>query len=147
MRSVSFEVSQCVAASPAAVWSVLGNYERDHEWREGVEMRQEPPGMAVAGATTFERLKLWGSDMRVVARLEEVEPGRRLTFRTSESDVPVYGERKVEPHAQGSKITVRIEMSPSGIWSLLRRPLSAMFRRRFVSDLARLANLVERQQA
>jgi hypothetical protein len=144
MSTVSFEVFQRIAASPAAVWSVLGNYERDHEWREGVQMRQEPPGMAAAGATTFERLRLWGSDMRVVARLEEVEPGRRLTFRTLESDVPVYGERKVEPDGQGSRVTVRIEMTPTGLWSLLRHPLRSMFRRRFIADLARLANLVER---
>lgn len=145
MAPVAFEVSRDVGAPPERVWAVLADYSRDHEWRSGVQMRQEPPGLAVAGALTYERLRLWGREMRVVARLEEVEAGRRLTFRTVESDVPVWGERRVEPWGSrgGSRVTVRIEMSPSGLWSLMRRPLGALFKRRFERDLERLALVVQ----
>lgn len=143
MGTVSFEVTRDVAATPAQVWSVLADYARDREWRAGVEMRQEPPGMAVAGAITHERLRLLGSEMRVVARLEEVEAGRRLTFCTVESDVPVRGERRVEPRGDGSRVTMRLEMEPTGLWALFAAPLVSMFRRRFARDLDRLASLVE----
>lgn len=107
-------------------------------------MRQEPPGAAVAGAMTYEQLRFLGSEMRVVARIEEVEPGRRLRFATVESDVPVRGERLVEARGDGgSRVTVRLEMEPTGLWALLRRPLAALFQRRFAKDLERLAALVE----
>lgn len=143
MGTVSFEVARDVAAPPARVWAVLADYARDREWRAGVEMRQEPPGMAIAGAITHERVRLFGSEMRVVARVEEVEAGRRLTFRTLESDVPVRGERRVEPRGEGSRVTVRLEMEPTGLWALFGGPMAAMFRRRFAHDLDRLATLVE----
>lgn len=143
MNPVSFEVTRQLAAPPSEVWAVIADYARDHEWRAGVQMRQEPPGMAVPGATTHERLQLLGAEMRVVARVEEVEPGRRLSFRTLQSDVPVRGERRVEASADGSVVTVRIEMEPRGLWALIGTPLAALFRRRFARDLERLALLVE----
>lgn len=144
MSNVTFEVTKDVAAPPARVWAVLADYARDREWRAGVEMTQDPPGRAVAGALTHERLRLFGAEMRVVARVEEVEDGRRLTFRAIESDVPVTGERRVEPHGDGSRVHVRLDMQPSGLWALFAAPLGAMFRRRFARDLDRLAALVER---
>lgn len=144
MSAVKLEVSQQIAAPAARVWAVVANYARDRDWRRGVEIRQEPPGMAVAGALTYERLRLFGSDKQVVARLEEVEPGHRLTFRTIEGDVAVRGERRVEARGDGeSCVTVRLEMEPTGLWSLLQKPLVALFRRRFAQDLERLAKLVE----
>jgi hypothetical protein len=122
---------------------VLADYARDGEWRAGVTMRQESAGMAVAGAVTHERLRFLGSEMRVVARVEEIEPGRRLAFRSLESDVPVHGERRVEPLGPGrSRVTVRIAMEPTGAWAWLGRPLTAMFRARFARDLERLARLL-----
>lgn len=144
MSTVTFEVSKQIAAPAARVWAVVADYARDREWRRGVEMRQEPPGMAAQGALTYERLRLLGSDQHVVARLEEVEPGHRLTFRSIESDVPVRGERRVEARGDGgSCVTVRLEMEPSGLWALLQKPLAALFRWRFAQDLERLAKLVE----
>ncbi len=141
----AFEVTQVVEAPSSAVWSVLADYARDGEWRAGVSMRQEPPGMAIAGAVTHERVRLLGIEMRVVARVEEVDAGRRLTFRTVESDVPVHGERRVDPvGANRSQVTVRLAMEPVGVWAWFKKPLTALFRRRFARDLQRLAALVER---
>lgn len=144
MAAVAFEVSRDIDASPERVWALLADYGRDREWRAGVDMRQEPPGLAVAGALTYERLRFLGTDKRVVARLEQVEPGRRLTFRTLESDVPVRGERRVDPRgSHGSRVTLRIELSPSGLWSLLRKPLGALLQKRFQRDLDRLALVIQ----
>ena len=140
---ICFEVSREIAAPVHAVWLVIADYARDHEWREGVHMRQEPPGLARAGAITHEQLRMLGSVHRVSARLEEVIDQRRIVFRTIESDVPVHGVRALEPTRDGVRVTVRITMSPRGAWRLVARPMAAMLRRRFERDLARLASLVE----
>lgn len=130
-------------ASPEHVWSVLADYGRDHEWRAGVEMRQEPLGLASPGALTYERLRFLGSVKRVVARIEEVKPGVCLRFRSIESDVPLCGERRVEPWGtNGSRVTVRVEMAPTGVWKLFAKPMASLFKRRFAKDLERLAKLV-----
>lgn len=148
MSVVSFEITKDLAASPPEVWSVLADYSRDREWRAGVEMRQEPPGLAAPGALTYERLQFLGSEKQVVARVEEVEAGRRLTFRTLQSDVPVWGERCVEPHGEhGSRVTVRLRMMPKGAWAWFARPLAFLFRRRFERDLERLAALLGRERS
>lgn len=143
MKPVTIEVTRDVDAAPAQVWSVLADYARDREWREGVEMRQEPPGPAIAGATTFERLRFLGQEQTVVARIETVEPERRLTFRTIESDVPVRGERRVEATGDGrSRVTMRLHMDLEGLWALGATPVRLLFRRRLARDLDRLAALV-----
>ena len=147
MRTVTIEVSRDVDAPAQDAWAVFADYARDHEWREGVQMRQEPEGLAVPGAMTYERLVLLGSESRVVARIEEVEPGRRLSFRAIESDVPVRGERRVETKSEGkSRVTLRLEMSPSGLWAVIARPVTFFFRRRVARDLDRLAALVAGQR-
>lgn len=144
MGATSFVVTKDVSAPSSAVWSVLADYARDRDWREGVIMRQDPPGLATEGALTYEELRMFGMRKQIVARVEEVEPGRRLRFRTLKSDVPVTGERLVEPLGEGgSRVTVRIDMAPTGIWAVFRKPLAGMMRRRFADDLERLAALVE----
>lgn len=143
MDAISFEVKRTFAAPPEALWAVIGDYARDGEWREGVQMRQEPPGMAVQGATTYEQLRFLGQTHVVVATLESVEPGRAIVFRTTESDVPTHGERRIEPTRDGCTVTVRIALTPTGVWRVVAHPMAALLRRRFERDLERLATLVE----
>lgn len=137
-------VQKSLPVSPERIWAVLGNYARDREWRSGVEMRQEPPGMAIQGAMTYETLRFLGRTMSVVARLEEVEPGKRLVFQTVESDVPVRGERRVEPLDDGkSLVTLKLSLRPAGLWAIFAAPMAQLLRRRVARDLDSLAALVQ----
>lgn len=144
MSNREISVSKRIHASQQTVWAVLANYARDSEWRQGVEMRQEPPGMAVTGALTYEQLRFLGQTMRVVARIEEVEPGKRLVFQTIESDVPVRGERRVEAlDDETTLVAVNLSLRPSGVWALFAAPLAALLKRRFTRDLETLAAQLE----
>ena len=79
----------------------------------------------------------------MVARVETVDPGRSLTFRTVESHVPVRGERRVEATGDGrSRVTMRLDMELAGLWALGAAPVRLLFRRRVARDLERLAALV-----
>jgi len=49
MPSFSHQLSVDLDAPPAAVWSVIADYRRDPEWREGVRMTVEPAGAVVDG--------------------------------------------------------------------------------------------------
>jgi hypothetical protein len=77
MASFGYHLTIDVAAPPASVWSVIADYTRDPEWRAGVRMTVEPPGLVRNGSVTTEDLRMLGSWHRTKARICEVEPGRR----------------------------------------------------------------------
>lgn len=141
MPSFGHQLSIDLDASPAAVWSVIADYSRDPEWREGVRMRVEPVGLVRDGTITHEQLRMFGSWQPTVARIRDVEPGR--TFRFVSEDGKVDGTRTIEPTPQGSRLTVRLRVSVPGALALFAPLLGWLFRRRVRRDLLRVRRLVE----
>lgn len=139
MASFGHELSIDLAASPAAVWAVIADYERDPDWREGVRMAVEPRGEVRDGTTTREQLRLLGSWHHTTARIRDVEPGRR--FRFVSEDGRIDGTRTVETAGAGSRLTVRLRVEVAGVMALLAPLLGWLFRRRVRRDLTRLAAL------
>lgn len=89
-------------APPAEVWEALTVPERLEEWfANDVELEVEP-----GGEGTF----TWGNGEVRRARVDEVEPGRRLAFRWSEDEPEAGSETTVvftlEEVPEGTRVTV-----------------------------------------
>jgi len=140
MPSFSHQLSVDLDAPPAAVWSVIADYRRDPEWREGVRMTVEPAGAVVDGSTTREQLRMLGSWQQTTARIRDVEPGRG--FRFVSEDGRVEGTRTIEPTTRGSRVTVALRVALPRVLAPFAGVIGWMFRRRVRRDLARLRRLV-----
>lgn len=127
-------------AAPEAVFALVGDYARDPEWREGVQMRSVPVGIVRDGTRTYEDLRLFGSTQRTVATIDRVRPPH--SFRFVSEDGSVEGTRSVEPHGAGSRLTVELRVRLSGLMGLFAPFLGFVFRRRVGRDLVRLRSLL-----
>lgn len=122
------------------VWAVVADYDRDPDWRAGVEtMAPSTTGVVVPGTTTDEVLHFSGRTYRNGGVVVSVDEGRRFTWRTT-SGVDARGAREVIPVDDGTTI-VRLELDPTlpGIKRVLRPVLG----RQLVADGARLKTLLE----
>jgi uncharacterized protein YndB with AHSA1/START domain len=136
--------STTIARPAAAVWAVVADYERDPEWRQGVEtMAPSSSGLVRVGTTTAEVLHFGGRTYRNAGEVTEVEPGTAFRWRTT-SGADAEGLRRVQPSSDGSaSVTIELTVRPRGVERVLQPLLVRMLRRRQVQDLQRLAALVE----
>jgi uncharacterized protein YndB with AHSA1/START domain len=132
----------------AEVWAVLGDYRRDPDWRAGVtDMSPSPAAPAEPGQTTVEQMRFGGRSYRNGGLIETVDPGRRLTWRTT-SGVDAEGSRTVDEPAPGRcRIRLETTVRPHGADRLFSPVLGPLLRRRMEGDLRRLRTLVERAAA
>jgi hypothetical protein len=140
MFSFSHQLSIDLEASPATVWSVIADYRRDPEWREGVRITVEPAGLVRDGSTTHEQLRMLGTWQTTIAHIRDVEPGRTFCFVSE--DGKVEGTRTIEPAPWGSRLIVRLRVAVPLLLAPLAPLLGWFFRRRVLRDLARLARVV-----
>lgn len=128
----------------SAVWAVVADYERDPDWRQGVEtMAPSSSGLVRVGTTTSEVLHFGGRTYRNAGEVTEVEPGRAFCWRTT-SGADAEGCRRVETSRDGSAcVTIEVTVRTHGVERVLQPLLVRMLRRRQVKDLQRLATLVE----
>lgn len=138
--SFGHELSIDLDAPPHAVWSVIANYDRDPEWREGVRMTVEPAGLARDGSITREQLRMLGGWHHTTARICDVEDGRTLRFVSD--DGRVEGTRTLEPTPRGCRLLVRLRIAVPALLRPLAPVMGWLFRRRVRRDLARLRALV-----
>ncbi len=135
--------SLTIAAPADEVWAILSDYRRDPEWRTGVlVMEPTPPGPAQPGTTTHERMRLGGRTYVNDGVVDTVEPGRRLTWHTTEG-ADADGARAVEPLTDGTcHVTLSLRVRPHGAEALMAPVVRRMLDRNLRRDLDALAALV-----
>ncbi len=148
MSAIELSASVDVDRPVDDVWRVVADYSRDPDWRAGVvTMAPSTLGRVRPGTTTAEQLRTAGSTWRNTGVVTEVEPGRRFSWRTT-SGVPASGSRAVTPRpGGGSRVELRLSVTPTGARRLLRPLLAGMLRRGLAADAVRLRQLVERVPA
>lgn len=139
--SFGHALSVDLPAPAAAVWTVIADYRRDPEWREGVRITVDPAGLVTDGSITTEQLRMMGSWHTTTARICDIEQGR--SFRFLSDDGSVDGTRTVEPIDDGSRLTVRLRVTPPRGLAWLAPVLGWLFRRRVQRDLRRLRRVVD----
>lgn len=137
-------ISTTIEAPADHVWAVLADYDRDPEWRSGVEtMAPQPSGPVTPGTTTAEVLHLGGRTYRNDGVVTHVAPGETFRWRTT-TGADADGSRTVRPLGDDrTEAMLVLDVRPHGVERLLQPVLVRMLRRTMTRDLGRLATLVE----
>lgn len=139
---VRFEHHVVVAAPAVAVFAYAADFTRAKEWRtEVVESTMSTPEMA-EGTVLREVAKIFGREVVTLSRIAEFEAGHRFTFEHVEGMLPVSGEYRVEPKADGTELRYTLEVRLAGLWAvaapLLRRSGRKMISTSFAAFRERL---------
>lgn len=135
-----------IDATAEEIWVVLADYALDPTWRTGVlSMIPSAPGLAEAGTTTREELRLAGRTWINLGIITEVEPARRLAWRTTDG-ADASGERRIQPLDEGRcRVTLDLRVHPHGAERLVAPMLARLLARNLRRDLDRLHHVVVRQ--
>jgi uncharacterized protein YndB with AHSA1/START domain len=136
--------SLTIDAPAPAVWAVLSDYARDPEWRTGVlVMEPSPAGPVAVGTTTHEEMRLGGRAYVNDGVVDEVDPGRRLAWHTTDG-ADASGSRLVEALPDGGcRATLVLRVRPHGAEALMAPIVRRLLDRGLRRDLEALAALVE----
>lgn len=116
-----------IAASPERVWAVVVDVER---WPERIPTvdaveRLDPGPLAVGSRTRLQQPRL----PTAVWTVTELADGSSYTWESSSPGVTVTASHVVEPHADGSRLTLALTVSGplSGIGWLMTRSLTKRY--------------------
>lgn len=119
--------SVTVAAPPERVWSVLVDVER---WPERIPTvdsveRLDAGPLAVGSRTRLQQPRL----SEAVWTVTELSDGSSYTWRSTSPGVTVTATHVVEPHVDGSRLTLALTVSGpmSGIGWLMTRSLTTRY--------------------
>lgn len=132
-----------VPAPADVVWGILSDYRRDPEWRIAVSvMEPSPAGPSMVGTTTHEVMRLGGRTYVNDGVVDDVVPGRRIEWHTTEG-ADASGAREVVPTPDGrSRVTLELRIRPHGAESLFAPIVRRTVRKQLWQDLEDLCRLV-----
>ncbi len=122
-RMVKIERRRYVAASPAALWEIIGDPDRFTEWYPTVESFE-----VLEGAGLGRRQRLFSTWNGRQAEIDQVvtafEPGRTLAWRHEAERLdgrpaPVFARAthftvRLAPEGPGTRVTLLAEIEPAG---------------------------------
>jgi hypothetical protein len=139
----ALEHSVDLAREPEEVWEVVGDFEKDDQWRRVEHMRSDPRGPAMTGTRTREVLRFLGSTYVTDATVVHVEPGRSLLYEGAGDGTTVRGYRRVEDTSGGTRFVEGLEIELSGLMRLFEPLLARLYGRRMKSEIHTLKALLE----
>ncbi|MGI8925688.1 MAG: SRPBCC family protein [Tepidiformaceae bacterium] len=142
METVSESIA--IGAPPERVFAIAGSYENDPRWRGSVTtMRQDPAGAVAAGTKLHEVAKFLGMKVEMKARVDEVQPGRRVAYTSTSTPKPVRGWRDFAPEGDGTLVTIGVEVVAGGSLGGVEGLIAKAVRREVKSELKALKALCE----
>jgi Polyketide cyclase / dehydrase and lipid transport len=141
--TLTLRQSVLLRRSPHEVFAYVSDFNRAKEWRVEVrESTQTPPGPMVKGSRLHEESAIMGRRVVTESVVDELEPGRRFTFRHVAGPIPVGGEYLVEEVVDGTRLTYTLNAELRGVWGVaapyLRRSGPRMMARSLETLRARL---------
>ena len=136
--------TETIATDPDRVFDYATDPAHDPVWIGGIsqaELLGEPPvgkGSSVRRVASF-----MGRRIEYVLEVAELEPGARLAMRSVRSPFPMAVTYTFEPASDGTRMSIRVEGEPGGLYRLAGPFLPGMVRRSVVGDLRRLKAILE----
>jgi hypothetical protein len=143
---VSLDVTATVDIdrAPESVAAYEFEPENDANWIGGVRTAERlTDGPINVGSRVRRRGGFLGRPIEWIMDVTAFEPGRRLAMHAVKSPFPMDVTYGLEPHAGGTRASIRIQGEASGMYGLLGPLTPWMVRRSVQSDLGRLKRLVE----
>ena len=103
---MDFSTTVDIAAPPGAVWTVMADIERWHEWTASIKgIRQLTKGPLAVGSRALVRQPRFPPAVWTVTAFE---PGRSFVWVTGSPLIRAYGQHSVTPIAGGSRVTLAL---------------------------------------
>jgi uncharacterized protein YndB with AHSA1/START domain len=137
-------VTETIAADPDRIFAYATDPRNDPVWIGGVseaELLGEPP--VEKGSSVRRLASFMGRRIEYVLEVAELEPGSRLAMRSVRSPFPMAVTYSFEPANGGTRMTIRVEGEPGGMYRLAGPFLPGMVRRSVAGDLRRLRAILE----
>lgn len=91
-HGIMIEESVVIRRPVQEVFGAVSDFRSAAQWREGVRAtRREPPGPMAVGSRLYEEASILGRPVVTETVVQELEPGRRRTFRHASGPIPVAG--------------------------------------------------------
>lgn len=138
--SVDFEHTVDIERPADEVFAWLADFENNPKWQSGmVACRWTSAEPMVEGATYVQEARFLGRRIDTHFVVTAVEPGRCISIESTQSTFPIQVTRRVEPTADGCRVTAHVRGQPTGLLKLF----SGMVPRSVTRDYARLKALLE----
>jgi carbon monoxide dehydrogenase subunit G len=135
-----FSISVDVQAPPSAVWSVMSDVERWHEWTTSITSvtRRDPGPLGIGARAHVRQPRLRPADFIVT----EFEAGKQFTWVTHSPGLTATARHSVEPIPGGTRARLSVRFD-----GLMAAPIAWMFGRLTTEYLAlEAAGLKERSE-
>ena len=129
---------------PSDVFRYLVESDKVPQWQETlVELRPQSAGPVDVGTTMTEVRRFMGR--RIESRLEVTayEPERRFDLKTTAGPIPFAVRHTLHPVEGGTRLEIVGEAEGAGFFRMAEGLVTRQARRQFVTDFARLKDLLE----
>jgi uncharacterized protein YndB with AHSA1/START domain len=136
--------TETIAADRERVFAYATDPRNDPVWIGGIsqaELLGEPP--LEKGSTVRRIAWFMGRRIEYVLEVAELDPGARLAMRSVRSPFPMAVTYSFERVAGGTRMSIRVEGEPAGMYRLAGPFLPGMVRRSVAGDLRRLKAILE----
>ena len=128
------------------VFVYMTDVDKETEWQgELLEAKQTSNGPLSVGATVREVRNFMNSRMEVVFEITELDPDRKMAFKSISAPFPMNGWYRLEPVEGGTNVTFFIEGELTGIFRMTEPIVAQTAKRQINADLGRLKALLESQ--
>jgi uncharacterized protein YndB with AHSA1/START domain len=118
MASIATSVE--IARSPEDVFAYITDVPRHPEWQDGlVSAAVETEGPIRAGTRVVHRRKLGFGKVAATSEITTFDPPRLVAFRGIDGPIRAEGTQRVEPAAEGSRVSFEMEMRGHGLGALM----------------------------
>lgn len=136
--------TETIAADPVRIFEYATDPGNDPVWIGGISeatLLGDPP--LAKGSSVRRVASFMGRRIEYVLEVAELEPGTQLAMRSIRSPFPMAVTYSFEPADGGTRMTIRVEGEPGGMYRLAGPFLPGMVRRSVAGDLRRLKAILE----
>lgn len=140
------EQSVVIARPIDEVFTYMNDVSREHEWQpQLLEAHQTPPGETAVGSERRYVSEFLGKRLENVYLVKVFEPNRQLVVEsTRESAIQATTDMRWEAVDGGTKVTMAVEGSPTGVLRFIPKALvEGAFENEVRSALSRLKERLE----
>ncbi len=126
------------------VFEFVTTPENDEQWLIGVKSKKTSEGPTKVGSTSESEMRFLGKTITVTYEVTEYEPPQKIEIKAVSGPVRVNAEEIFESvGANQTKVTVRGEADPTGIFNLAEPILKRMVQRQWKTSYENLKDVLE----
>jgi uncharacterized membrane protein len=141
---INVEVSIVINRPIGEVFDFLSNMENNMKWRTSQQEVKKLSEGPIGVGTTYRMVNhILGRQLETEAVVIEYEPNRKYTTRDKSGNLPLEAQRIFEPVEGGTRVTLKLQADPSGVFKIAAPLFATMAKRSIESDITNLKDLME----